>query len=235
MFEAGDLEQLNIPPVESVTPIDSSTQDARKARLIQVLRLRGRSSFNRDLDLARALASNLNLACASDLARAIASISARASTRISASDISQDLDRNLASAIALGLALDLASASALDLDLDLDLDLAIDSDSKAEGDLAQDLVRARISASDIARKVYPDLDQDLTSDLSEADLNGANLRYINLTGADLTGADLTYADVTGTIFGNNPGLTEADKRDLQSREAIFQAPPSSDVPALVLR
>jgi uncharacterized protein YjbI with pentapeptide repeats len=229
MFEAGDLEQLNIPPVESVTPIDSSTQDARKARLIQVLRLRGRSSFNRDLDLARALASNLNLACASDLARAIASISARASTRISASDISQDLDRNLASAIALGLALDLASASALDLDLDLDL--AIDSDSKAEGDLAQDLVRA----SDIARKVYPDLDQDLTSDLSEADLNGANLRYINLTGADLTGADLTYADVTGTIFGNNPGLTEADKRDLQSREAIFQAPPSSDVPALVLR
>ena len=233
MFEAGDLEQLNIPPVESVTPIDSSTQDARKARLIQVLRLRGRSSFNRDLDLARALASNLNLACASDLARAIASISARASTRISASDISQDLDRNLASAIALGLALDLASASALDLDLDLDL--AIDSDSKAEGDLAQDLVRARISASDLARKVYPDLDQDLTSDLSEADLNGANLRYINLTGADLTGADLTYADVTGTIFGNNPGLTEADKRDLQSREAIFQAPPSSDVPALVLR
>jgi uncharacterized protein YjbI with pentapeptide repeats len=229
MFEAGDLEQLNIPPVESVTPIDSSTQDARKARLIQVLRLRGRSSFNRDLDLARALASNLNLACASDLARAIASISARASTRISASDISQDLNRNLASAIALGLALDLASASALDLDLDLDL--AIDSDSKAEGDLAQDLVRA----SDIARKVYPDLDQDLTSDLSEADLNGANLRYINLTGADLTGADLTYADVTGTIFGNNPGLTEADKRDLQSREAIFQAPPSSDVPALVLR
>jgi uncharacterized protein YjbI with pentapeptide repeats len=231
MFEAGDLEQLNIPPVESVTPIDSSTQDARKARLIQVLRLRGRSSFNRDLDLARALASNLNLACASDLARAIASISARASTRISASDISQDLDRNLASAIALGLALDLASASALDLDLDLDLDLAIDSDSKAEGDLAQDLVRA----SDIARKVYPDLDQDLTSDLSEADLNGANLRYINLTGADLTGADLTYADVTGTIFGNNPGLTEADKRDLQSRGAISQAPPSSDVPALVLR
>jgi uncharacterized protein YjbI with pentapeptide repeats len=229
MFEAGDLEQLNIPPVESVTPIDSSTQDARKARLIQVLRLRGRSSFNRDLDLARALASNLNLACASDLARAIASISARASTRISASDISQDLDRNLASAIALGLALDLASASALDLDLDLDL--AIDSDSKAEGDLAQDLVRA----SDIARKVYPDLDQDLTSDLSEADLNGANLRYINLTGADLTGADLTYADVTGTIFGNNPGLTEADKRDLQSRGAISQAPPSSDVPALVLR
>jgi uncharacterized protein YjbI with pentapeptide repeats len=227
MFEAGDLEQLNIPPVESVTPIDSSTQDARKARLIQVLRLRGRSSFNRDLDLARALASNLNLACASDLARAIASISARASTRISASDISQDLDRNLASAIALGLALDLASASALDL--------AIDSDSKAEGDLAQDLVRALIRASDLARKVYPDLDQDLTSDLSEADLNGANLRYINLTGADLTGADLTYADVTGTIFGNNPGLTEADKRDLQSREAIFQAPPSSDVPALVLR
>ena len=233
MFEAGDLEQLNIPPVESVTPIDSSTQDARKARLIQVLRLRGRSSFNRDLDLARALASNLNLACASDLARAIASISARASTRISASDISQDLNRNLASAIALGLALDLTSAIALALDLDLAR--AIDSDSKAEGDLAQDLVRALIRASDLARKVYPDLDQDLTSDLSEADLNGANFRYINLTGADLTGADLTYADVTGTIFGNNPGLTEADKRDLQSRGAIFQAPPSSDVPALVLR
>ena len=46
---------------------------------------------------------------------------------------------------------------------------------------------------------------------------------------------LTEADVTGTLFGNNPGLTEADKRDLQQRGAIFVVPPSSDVPSLVLR
>jgi uncharacterized protein YjbI with pentapeptide repeats len=39
LFEDGELEQLDLPPVEAITPVDSSHSDARKARLIQALRL----------------------------------------------------------------------------------------------------------------------------------------------------------------------------------------------------
>ena len=70
--------------------------------------------------------------------------------------------------------------------------------------------------------------------LKYTDLRGANLRNLDLRKIDLKGADLTDADVTGTLFGDNPGLTEADKQDLERRGAIFQEPPSSDVPSLVL-
>ena len=117
MFEAGELEQLDIPPVEAVAPVDTNTQEARKARFVQVLRLRGQS---------------------------------------------------------------LSTPKVIALDL------------------------------------------------SGADLSGASLRDINLTESDLTGVNLSYADVTRTIFRNNPGLTETDKRYLKSRGAIFlfQDPPN---------
>ncbi|NER84477.1 MAG: pentapeptide repeat-containing protein [Leptolyngbya sp. SIO1D8] len=69
-------------------------------------------------------------------------------------------------------------------------------------------------------------DHDLDIDLRNVDLSGANLRGIDLRGVNLEGTDLTNADVIGTIFGENPGLTTSDKRDLQRRGAIFQDPPS---------
>ena len=71
--------------------------------------------------------------------------------------------------------------------------------------------------------------------LSKADLSGADLSYLNLMEADLTETDLTNADVTGTLLRNNPGLTDEDKQNLQSRGAIILDPPNSDVPALVRR
>jgi uncharacterized protein YjbI with pentapeptide repeats len=179
MFEAGELSQLNIPHVEAVTPVDGNSQDARKARLIQALRLRWRASI-------------INGARARDLASAL------------------DLASNIASD------LDLASASNLSSYIASDLDLVLD--------------RARDIACDIASNLAFS-----GADLSGANLSGANLRYINLRGVNLTGAKLTHADVTGTIFRDNPGLTEADKRDLQSRGAIIQDPPSLDVPTFVLR
>lgn len=56
VFEAGELLQLDIPPVEAVAPVDTNTQEARKARFIQVLKLRGRSvSTKRGIDRDRAL------------------------------------------------------------------------------------------------------------------------------------------------------------------------------------
>ena len=140
MFKAGKLEQLNIPPVEAVIPVDSNTQDARKARFIQALRF---------------------------------------------------LDRDSGRAV-----------------------------RAREVEFTFSLLR-------FLGHYY--------IDLRGADLSGANLRNMDLTGVDLTGADLTCADVTGTIFRNNPGLTEAGKRDLQNRGAIFQDPPSSDAPSPALR
>ena len=101
------------------------------------------------------------------------------------------------------------------------------------------------------------LEYTLTIELRNADLSGANLKNAYLGGADLSGANLKnaylgnanlkesniqYADLRGTsfinadvnkaIFGSNQGLTEADKRNLQQRGAIFQDPPRSDVASL---
>ena len=133
LFESGKLEDLKAPPVEEVQRVENNTTDARKARLVQVLRLQQNQLL---VILAR------------------------------------------------------------DLDLDLDLDLDFD--------------------------------------LKNLDLSGANLRNLNLSGADLRDVNLTDADVTGTIFGDNKGLTEEDKRDLKRRGAIFQDSPSSNVSSLML-
>ena len=242
MFEAGELEQLNIPPVEAVARVDIDTQEARKARLIQALRLRGGSLV---ISTARALAGDLVLA--RDLANDFAS------------DLESDLESDRADELenvltyALDRTLTLANSRFLTYAHDQALALArilvnarirvsaLDFTSILAHDTARDIARDLDSSRDfdsvianiITNNHNRNLDRNL--DLSETDLSGANLRHIDLTGADLTGADFTYADVTGTIFGDNPGLTEDDKRDLQSRGAIFQDPPSSNVPALVLR
>jgi len=110
-------------------------------------------------------------------------------------------------------------------DLERGLDLERSLDMKCAHDLA-----IRITENN---RIL--IDKTICLNLEDANLSGANLRDMNLRGVDLTGADLTYADVTGTLFGDNPGLTDADKRDLQSRGAIFHDPPSSDVPVLMRR
>jgi Pentapeptide repeats (8 copies) len=128
-------------------------------------------------------------------------------------------------------ALDLARvlARALARTLDLARDRVFDRDRDATLDLARDRVR------DLVRDLDCDSTLDRNIDLANIDLSGANLRDLDLIGVDLTATDLTGADVSGTIFGNNLGLTESDKRGLTSRGAIFQEPPNSDVPSLVLR
>ena len=83
--------------------------------------------------------------------------------------------------------------------------------------LAQDRDRVRVRVRDRVRDLAGNIN------LRHADLIGANLKDLDLRGMDLTDADLTDADVTGTLFGNNPGLTEEVKRDLQQRGAIFLA------------
>lgn len=319
MLEAVELGQLNIPPVEAVTLVDSRTQDARKARLILTLRLpckKVNRSFNSIIERARDLAHYLfrdlvvevvrnldnevarhldsyfdsyfarHLARDSDLARHLARdlvrdmegthdralafenkafesaferdiAFERAFERSAdrdrslayglARDLVRDLDRAIARANALvnALASALASAFASANDLDRDsarasyraLALAFARDLASAHDraidLARDLVRDGDSTRDLARILVRDIVRDGDLDLSNADLSGANLRYLDLVGANLTDADLTNADVAGTRFGNNSGLSDTDKRDLQSRGAIFIAPPSSDASAFV--
>ena len=86
-----------------------------------------------------------------------------------------------------------------------------------------DLSLATLHNADLHNAILND------ADLRFADFHFANLRGANLCGTDLSDAILSSANVERTIFGNNRGLTEADKRGLQQRGAIFQDPPSSDV------
>jgi uncharacterized protein YjbI with pentapeptide repeats len=78
------------------------------------------------------------------------------------------------------------------------------------------------------------------AELCEANLNGANLTDVYLNGAYLTyaylsGANLSGANLSGTIFGNNPDLSDAAKAEMIERGAIFLDRPESDVPSFVKR
>ena len=239
IFEAGELAQLNIPPVKAVIPVDSNTEDARKARLIQALRLRGQSlRIKSSLDLTSAIdhANTCALALALALDRSIDRTFAIDRARDLTLALDRSIDRARARASTSDLAHTLASASSRvrDLNLILNSDLTLDRDLASASALAGEVAVTLDSVNNRARANT--LDRILhRTDLERADLSGANLRDIDLAGVDLTGTVLTYADVTGTIFRGNPGLPATDKRDLQSRGAIFQDPPSSDVPTLVLR
>ncbi|MEA5449437.1 pentapeptide repeat-containing protein [Leptolyngbya sp. CCNP1308] len=219
LFEAGELEGLTDLPLQSLSLVDSSSSDARKVRLVQALR--HNCDHTSVFDLTRAL----------DHARTRARTFTRTLSRAGAFDLVRALEIALEIAVELplGFGLELSHAKALEIARDLSRDRA--RDLSRDRDLALEIAR------DLSRdrEIIRDIDHALLSphDLRYADLSGANLSYLDLTGADLTGADLTYADVTGTRFGNNQGLSEADRRDLQDRGAIF--PPSSDAPSLLRR
>ena len=213
--------------------------------------------LDRDITLTRALIVDLartrDLASAHHLAHDLAR--ARDITRNFALtlDLAIDLAHDLARALALTHPHLLACPIAHVLPVDLALALA----RALNHALNHALALARDHAHNLACE---DFDRAIAAvlsgiDLRGIDLSGANLTYLNLEGADLRGADLTYANLagadltyanlvnanlvdanlTGTIFGNNLGLTEADKDDLQQRGAIFQDLPTSDLLSLLRR
>jgi uncharacterized protein YjbI with pentapeptide repeats len=73
--------------------------------------------------------------------------------------------------------------------------------------------------------------------LFKANLNGINLCRADLRGADLRGADLSRANlieanlinikVQNTRFGDNPGISDAMKKELEEKGAIFENSPTS--------
>ncbi|MEO0373077.1 MAG: pentapeptide repeat-containing protein [Cyanobacteria bacterium P01_A01_bin.17] len=241
LVESGELEGLGIPPVEAVYDVATTSTAARKARLVETLRLTSNSSIvsARDLalesarDLARALARasdqdlaralNLTLDLAYDrvldldLDRALERVRASARGRALDLDLARDRAGDLALFLALARDLIRAISSTLDSDLDRVLDDALDRalDSVCWRDLrGADLKNTNLRNIDLRQS-------DLANvNFTRADLAGANLAGANLAGANLTDANLTDANVTETVFGENIGLTEAYKRDLQERGVV---------------
>ncbi|NES21375.1 MAG: hypothetical protein F6K41_21205 [Symploca sp. SIO3E6] len=82
--------------------------------------------------------------------------------------------------------------------------------------------------SELATKAELALVNDLAGanlrevDFSGVDLKGADLRGADLRGAILTQTNLTDAKVDKALFGNNLGLSEATKQELEKLGAIFE-------------
>lgn len=253
VFESGGLNQaLGGFPVESIQPVDSGTTEARKARLVNAIRIKSKQALipilfrvrvhalDRDRAFARDIVHTLNLALviARDIARAldhIRDINRDIDIDIArACDIARDINRDIARAI------DIAIVLAHDIVINQDIALAIDHALALAIALVRDIDYAidhainRSSVEDlelIRDKIY--LTNDL--DLSNINLSGADLRNLYLLGANLTDTNLTSALVQGATFGSNRGLSPSYKADLQRRGAVFQDPPTSDASSLVLR
>jgi uncharacterized protein YjbI with pentapeptide repeats len=102
------------------------------------------------------------------------------------------------------------------------------------------LCRADLSSADLKNALLMDSDlsfADLSdshlsdADLINADLSNANLSNANLHNANLTSTNLSTAKVENARFGNNAGLDEKAKYELEQRGAIF--PQDERVAALV--
>ncbi len=92
------------------------------------------------------------------------------------------------------------------------------------------LCRADLSDADLRNALLIDADlsfadlsdADLSgADLINADLNNVNLSNANLHNANLTSTNLNTAKVENARFGNNTGLDEKAKYELEHRGAIF--------------
>ena len=241
LFESGELENVDNKPVEVISHIDNNT-DSRKIRLVQILSLASNSGLALDLDRARISirASTRNLADISYFNRDVVSrhifnlvftlTRIRTRTYSISADLSQTLDRTYTYTLDLAdaldtLDLDLAHTYALEIERCLNHIIANTIDLNYNRQL--NLEHADLTNTNLRN-----------TNLRQANLTKANFTRADLTGANLTGANLTETILTGaeinqTIFGENRGLTVADKIELQQRGAILLDPPNSDVPSLV--
>lgn len=92
------------------------------------------------------------------------------------------------------------------------------------------LCRADLSGANLRNALLMDADlsfadlsdADLScADLINADLSNANLSNANLHNANLTETNLSATKVENARFGNNAGLSEGAKYELEKRGAIF--------------
>ena len=138
---------------------------------------------------------------------------------------------NLSDAKGVGCKLSRFNLSGADLDhADLsraDLSFANLSNAKLTN---VKLCRADLSGADLKNALLMDADlsfADLSdanlsdADLINADLSNANLSNANLHNANLTSTNLSSTKVENARFGNNAGLSEDAKYELEQRGAIF--------------
>ena len=198
-FELGELTDVNGFPVENIQILSESSDDNesneldKKWRLVQEIV----SQPTKGRNLSGADLSDADLSDA-DLSGADLSDADLSGADLSRADLSRaDLTyANLYDANLSGADLSLANLSGVNL-----------SGADLSG---ADLSSANLSGADLSGAILN------SADLRRADLSGAIL-----SGADLSSAMLEDAIVLNALFGGSKGLTEATKRDLELRGAIF--------------
>ena len=234
LFESGELDKIGEKVVQSVHYVDSHSTDARKTRLVEILKLKSERTYLRVNQNKSAIASftaasvgNHRISKKEQFARA------RARARALAPKLQQAIRNDRARALPLALEL-----------VDI-LELATDGAMSLEYETFNSCIRARARARAMALKLENAMDLDHQLNLEYADLSDTNLRNVNFrkanltevnfSGADLTQADLTRANLTGsrftgailtkTVFGENSGITDREKRQFQNLGAIVLDPP----------
>lgn len=125
-----------------------------------------------------------------------------------------DIFRAVAIAIAIVITIASAIAAKNGILLARSLESYLDHVGETNNILAYDLSNANLSNANLSNTV-----------LSNADLSSANLSNADLMGADLSNANLNGANVVNARFGSNLGLSDAQKKDLMQRGAIFEETP----------
>ncbi|MBD2603180.1 pentapeptide repeat-containing protein [Scytonema hofmannii FACHB-248] len=214
-IQSGELKELSGFPVEDIQVLNESSDDEEsnelndKWHLVQEIvnhAVEGRNLSFADLsdaDLSRVNLRGANLSGANLVDADLSRVNLRGAD-LSDANLS---DTNLRSANLRGADLsdaNLRSANLIDANL-------IDAD----------LIDANLIDADLSVAFLRD------ANLRNAILIGVNLSRANLSSADLRGADLSGAELRGAnvenaVFGNNIGISEARKRDLIQKGAIFE-------------
>jgi hypothetical protein len=95
-----------------------------------------------------------------------------------------------------------------------------------DADLSEaNLSNANFSGADLSGAYLESADLQYTdfhkASLALVNLIGSNLSHANLTQTNITNANLSSATLTQTLFGDNPGMTDTLKENLQQRGAKF--------------
>ncbi|MGI2904203.1 pentapeptide repeat-containing protein [Tolypothrix sp. VBCCA 56010] len=212
-IQSGKLKELSGFPVEDIQILNESSDDEEsdelndKWHLVQEIvnhAVEGRNLSDADLSDA-------------DLSDAILSGADLSGADLSGADLS-DADLIVANLIVANLS-DANLSRAILIRADL-------SGAILSGAILSDayLIHAYLIGANLSR-AYLSGAILIAAKLSGANLIGANLSDADLSGANLSGADLSRANVKNARFGNNQGISEARKRDLIQKGAIFEDSP----------
>ncbi|MEO0647355.1 MAG: pentapeptide repeat-containing protein [Cyanobacteria bacterium J06650_10] len=216
LLKSDELENLGIAPIEDIYRVDTTGREARKARLLRVLKLREKYrvfqltsalAIARSLSIARVVSISAASALAFTLTLALTLFLAHIRTYL----LTGDLVFCFALAFIFVRIRSYLLTSALNTKSPSDLDLRT-------ADLrGVKLPKFNFCMTDLAGA-------DLRfSDFTEADLTGVNLTGVNLSGATLARADLTGVNLSGATLAEvdftGANLTDANLTDANLTDA----------------